>query len=164
LHCNHFYFVTSTEATVMITLEVTGYTAIALTLLMIPLAMNVSMRRFTLGKAQGDLAAASLGDAGDKILQRRIRAFGNLIEYAPMCVILLALLENTSAPAHLLWTGQRLGGIRTPDSRDGHVVCTKPSTKGFRHGYDLYRHADSGVGASAVLGRQCDDRTMDIAR
>ena len=88
----------------MITLEVTGYTAIALTLLMIPLAMNVSMRRFALGKAQGDLAAASLGDAGDKILQHRIRAFGNLIEYAPMCVILLALLENTSAPAHLLWT------------------------------------------------------------
>ena len=92
----------------MITLEVTGYTAIALTLLMIPLSMNVSMRRFTLGKAQGDLAAASLGDAGDQILQRRIRAFGNLIEYAPMCVILLALLENTSAPAHLLWT---VGGL-----------------------------------------------------
>lgn len=88
----------------MITLEVTGYTAIALTVLMIPLAINISMRRFVLGKAQGDIGAASIGDAGDEILRRRIRAFGNLIEYAPMCVILLALLENTSAPANLLWS------------------------------------------------------------
>ena len=87
----------------MITLEVTGYTAIALTVLMIPLAMNISMRRFLLGKAQGDVGAVSIGDAGDEILRRRIRAFGNLIEYAPMCLILLALLENTSAPANLLW-------------------------------------------------------------
>ena len=72
----------------MLTLEVAGYTAIALTVLMIPLALNVSIRRFTLGKARGDIASVSIGDAGDEILQRRIRAFGNLIEYAPMCVIL----------------------------------------------------------------------------
>ena len=92
----------------MLTLEVAGYTAIALTVLMIPLALNVSIRRFTLGKARGDIASVSLGDTGDEILQRRIRAFGNLIEYAPMCVILLALLENTSAPANLLWTAAAL--------------------------------------------------------
>lgn len=40
----------------MLTLEVAGYTAIALTVLMIPLALNVSIRRFTLGKARGDIA------------------------------------------------------------------------------------------------------------
>lgn len=36
---------------------------------------------------------ASLGDGGDKSLQRRIRAQANLIEYAPLFVILIAILE-----------------------------------------------------------------------
>lgn len=45
----------------MLTLEVAGYTAIALTVLMIPLALNVSIRRFTLGKARGDIASVSIG-------------------------------------------------------------------------------------------------------
>ena len=73
-----------------------------------PIGLERLIRRFTLGKARGDIASVSIGDAGDEILQRRIRAFGNLIEYAPMCVILLALLENTSAPANLLWTAAGL--------------------------------------------------------
>ena len=36
---------------------------------------------------------ASLGDGGDKALQRRIRAQANLTEYAPLFVVLIALLE-----------------------------------------------------------------------
>ncbi len=36
---------------------------------------------------------ASLGNGGDKTLQRKIRAQANLTEYAPLFVILLALLE-----------------------------------------------------------------------
>ena len=36
---------------------------------------------------------ASLGDGGDKALQRKIRAQANLTEYAPLFVILMALLE-----------------------------------------------------------------------
>ena len=36
---------------------------------------------------------ASLGDGGDKALQRRVRAQANLTEYAPLFVILIALLE-----------------------------------------------------------------------
>ncbi|MEM8542306.1 MAG: MAPEG family protein [Pseudomonadota bacterium] len=36
---------------------------------------------------------ASLGDGGDKTLQRRIRAQANLTEYAPLFVIVIALLE-----------------------------------------------------------------------
>lgn len=36
---------------------------------------------------------ASLGDGGDNTLQRRIRAQANLTEYAPLFVILIAILE-----------------------------------------------------------------------
>lgn len=36
---------------------------------------------------------ASLGDGGDKTLKRRIRAQANLTEYAPLFVVLIALLE-----------------------------------------------------------------------
>lgn len=36
---------------------------------------------------------ASLGDGGDKALQRRIRAQANLTEYAPLFVVLIAFLE-----------------------------------------------------------------------
>lgn len=39
---------------------------------------------------------ASLGDGGDASLQRRIRAQANLTEYAPMFVILIALVELQS--------------------------------------------------------------------
>ena len=38
------------------------------------------------------------GDGGDRTLNRRIRAVGNLIEYAPMFLILLALLEMQGLP------------------------------------------------------------------
>lgn len=38
-------------------------------------------------------AQVSLGDGGDKLLQRRIRAHGNFTEYVPLCLLLLALLE-----------------------------------------------------------------------
>lgn len=36
---------------------------------------------------------ASLGDGGNKALQRRIRAQANLTEYAPLFVVVIALLE-----------------------------------------------------------------------
>jgi len=41
----------------------------------------------------------SFGDGGDPALHRAIRAHGNLIEYAPILLILLALMENAGASA-----------------------------------------------------------------
>ena len=50
-------------------------------------------------------AKVSLGDGGDKALSQAIRAHGNFTEYAPMGLILLALVDMQGAPAlalHLL--------------------------------------------------------------
>lgn len=44
----------------------------------------------------------SLGDQGDKQLLKRIRAHANFTEYAPLCLLLLVLLELQGAPALLL--------------------------------------------------------------
>jgi uncharacterized membrane protein YecN with MAPEG domain len=44
----------------------------------------------------------SIGDGEDEILARRIRAQGNFIEYVPMALVLLLLLELGGASAWLL--------------------------------------------------------------
>ncbi len=43
--------------------------------------------------------AISLGDSGDKSLLKRMRAQANCAEYAPIGLILLALIELSDAPA-----------------------------------------------------------------
>lgn len=40
----------------------------------------------------------TLGDGGDPVLQRRIRAHGNFTEYVPTILILVALLEFNETP------------------------------------------------------------------
>ncbi len=77
-------------------LPVTSVTAAIAALMLIALSVPVSLRR-------GKIKAAS-GDAGDATLQRLIRAQGNFVEYAPMGLILLALVEVGVTPAGLLWT------------------------------------------------------------
>lgn len=44
-------------------------------------------------------ARVSIGDGGDKALSQAIRAHGNFTEYAPMGLILLAMVELQGAPA-----------------------------------------------------------------
>ena len=67
------------------TLPVTSLLAGIFSLLMVPLSLQVSMRRAMLG--------VSAGDANDETLRRRVRAHGNFIEYAPMAVIAVGLIE-----------------------------------------------------------------------
>jgi uncharacterized membrane protein YecN with MAPEG domain len=44
----------------------------------------------------------SLGDGGNPILQRRIRAHGNFSEYVPMILIMLGILELNHLPFYAL--------------------------------------------------------------
>ena len=44
----------------------------------------------------------SLGDGGNQTMLRLIRGQGNFVEYTPLILILMALLESKAAPAALL--------------------------------------------------------------
>lgn len=81
----------------MLALPITSITAASLAIIMLPLTLQVSLRRLAIG-------SVVFGDGGDDVLRRRIRAFGNFIEYAPICLILLALLEAQGAGTAWLWT------------------------------------------------------------
>jgi uncharacterized membrane protein YecN with MAPEG domain len=66
-------------------LPVTATLAGLFALITVALSVPVSLRRRQL--------KVTFGDAGDETLRRRIRAFGNFIEYAPFAVILVWLVE-----------------------------------------------------------------------
>ena len=72
------------------TLEITPVYAALLTLLYLWLSFRVVQMR--------GAAKVSLGDGGDRILERRIRAHGNCAENAPIGLILLLLMELNGAP------------------------------------------------------------------
>lgn len=45
-----------------------------------------------------------IGDGGDKYLLRKMRAHGNFVEYVPVALLMLALLELAGLGAIWLWT------------------------------------------------------------
>ena len=47
-------------------------------------------------------AKAALGDKGDKLLQRAIRAHANFVEYTPLALLLIALAEWQGSPGWLI--------------------------------------------------------------
>lgn len=65
-------------------------------LLIVPLSVQVSLRRAKTN--------AVFGDAGDEALRRRIRAHGNFIEYAPLAVVVLGLIEYLGGASWLVWS------------------------------------------------------------
>lgn len=44
-----------------------------------------------------------LGDGGDKMLTRKMRVHANFVEYVPILLLMLALLELSGLPAAWLW-------------------------------------------------------------
>ncbi|CAA7623680.1 Uncharacterized relative of glutathione S-transferase [Candidatus Terasakiella magnetica] len=53
-------------------------------------------------------ANAALGDAGNPLLQRAIRAHGNFAEFVPFAVLLIALAEMNGSP---VWSIHVLGTV-----------------------------------------------------
>jgi uncharacterized membrane protein YecN with MAPEG domain len=76
-------------------LEITSLIAGFLTLMMVPLSVQVSLRRAGLN--------TTFGDANDDTLRRRVRAHGNFVEYVPTGLIALGLIEWNGATPLLVW-------------------------------------------------------------
>lgn len=81
-------------------LPVTSLVAAASAAALVAISIRVSLARMGAGR--------QIGDGGDERLLRVIRAQGNFVEYVPMALILLGLLELAGASAGLLWA---LGGL-----------------------------------------------------
>ena len=72
-------------------MHITGLYAALAALLVVVLSIRVVMRRVS--------ARITLGDGDDKELKKRIRAQANCIEYLPLALLLLLLLElNQTRP------------------------------------------------------------------
>jgi uncharacterized membrane protein YecN with MAPEG domain len=78
---------------------VTTFYAAILGILLVVLSDLVSRNR--------KKAKISLGSSGDPILERAVRAHGNFVEYVPLALILLLLLEGQAAAP---WMLHALGG------------------------------------------------------
>lgn len=78
----------------MSTLPVTAACAALFAFMITALGFLVSLRRVGIG-------GVSFGDGDDVTLRRRVRAHGNFVEYAPLALICLGLLEvsGMSLPA-----------------------------------------------------------------
>ena len=76
-------------STATVSLPVTTFTAAILALLVFGLAVYTMAQRVVHDQ--------SWGDGGDPTMRLAIRAHGNLVEYAPIFVILMALLELRGA-------------------------------------------------------------------
>lgn len=79
-------------------------------------------------------ARVSLGHSGNAELERRIRAQGNLAEYAPMGLILIGLLELSGLP-HLLI----------------HILCVSLVVGRLIHGWSLSFTAANSTGRVAGM-------------
>ena len=90
-------------------------------LLMLALALRIVSHRRA--------AKIGIGDGGDYRLQRKIRAHGNFIEYVPMALLMLGLLELSGLGAPWLWG---LGGT---------LLLAR-----VLHAYGLSRHAGVSPG------------------
>jgi uncharacterized membrane protein YecN with MAPEG domain len=86
----------------MMILPITSLFAAAFAVALVALSFPVSLRRLEVGDM--------VGDSTDEPLHRRIRAQGNFIEYVPLGIIVLGLVEAHAAPA---WIVVAIGGMLT---------------------------------------------------
>lgn len=82
---------------------VTTTIAVLLAALALPLSIYVTAQRVRVGKQSGELTAAAFGPHPDVKLTATIRAQGNLMEYAPFCLIMIGLAEAAGAGGAWFW-------------------------------------------------------------
>ena len=80
-------------------MSITPILAGALALLFLVLSVNVVRTRRA--------SKVNIGDGGDQLLQRRIRAHGNFAEYVPLVLLLIVFAEEGGAATWLVYA---LGG------------------------------------------------------
>lgn len=100
------------------------------TTLMIAVALAVVNLWLSIRTGQARRAAkVSVGDGGNPLLVARMRAHANFIEYVPMALILMALIEASGGNRDLLW----LFGIVLVIGRILHPFgMERPSPNPFR--------------------------------
>ena len=76
-------------------LPITSIFAAIFALMLVPLSMRVGILRFR--------EKIWLLDGGNEELTRRMRVHGNFIEYVPLALLLLALVELGGASSGLVW-------------------------------------------------------------
>ncbi|KLN53127.1 MAPEG family protein [Variovorax paradoxus] len=81
-------------------LPVTSLFAAAFAVALVALSVPVTLRRVKVG--------VLMGEGTDEPLRRRIRAQGNFVEYVPLALIALGLVEAQAAPA---WMLLAMGGV-----------------------------------------------------
>ncbi|MBE69577.1 MAG: hypothetical protein CMO07_02220 [Thalassospira sp.] len=79
----------------MLPLPVTIFIIAVFVLMLTVLSLMVSIRRAQLNVLSGD------GD--DNTLRRRIRAHGNFVENAPLCILLILAIEAILATSTIIW-------------------------------------------------------------
>jgi len=89
---------TITVMSLPVTAIITGCFAI----MMVPLSLQISVYYARTGKTQADPDVMS-----DEVLRRKTRAHGNFIEYVPLALIALGLVELSGASSTMVWS---LGG------------------------------------------------------
>ncbi len=77
-------------------LPITSLLAALFAIMLVALSFPISLRRIKL--------RADIGHADDPVLHRRIRAQGNFVEYAPMAVVVVGLMEAAQVGAPLVWS------------------------------------------------------------
>ncbi|MGA9335078.1 MAG: MAPEG family protein [Rudaea sp.] len=106
-------------------MHITGIYAALSAILIVYLSVRVVIYR----RAQ----RIGLGDGDDAEMRKRIRAHGNAVEYVPLCLILLLLLELNQTPPVLL-----------------HVFGVVLIAARVAHAWGVSRH--SGISPGRALG------------
>jgi uncharacterized protein len=123
----------------MNSLPITSFVAGIFAVLLVVLSVLVSLRRAQLN--------AVFGDAGDTVLRRRIRAHGNFVEYAPLAVMVVGLVEYQGAAR---WLAISLGATFV-FSRMLHAIGMLYTSTPVARAIAMLANHVSFVGAGAWL-------------